>query len=142
MFYFFLYIQDCSINEPVDLRAKTRPGSESDIRQPWNHHCQTFLFRFRLAMTLWRPCWRSFFELIWKCCILLHVRCYMAANIVEWIVEDSGLQNKLSVVWFFNFQVLSASGKFFTSSLAFNQYCYHPATTGNSFFFIEITSFS
>jgi len=93
------------------------------------------LFRFQLSMTLWRPCWRSFFELIWKCCILLHVRCYMAANIVEWIVEDSGLQNKLSVVWFFNFQVLSASGKFFTSSLAFNRYCYHPATTGNSFFY-------
>jgi hypothetical protein len=51
--------------------------------------------------------------------------------------SDSGLQNKLSVVWFFNFQVLSASGKFFTSSLAFNRYCYHPVTTGNSFFLMR-----
>ena len=46
------------------------------------YHCQSFV-----SMTLWRPCWRLFFELIWKCCILLHVRCYMAASIVEWIVE-------------------------------------------------------
>ena len=36
--------------------------------------------------------------------------------------SDSGLQNKLSVVWFFNFQVLSASGKFFTSSLAISRH--------------------
>ncbi len=71
----------------------------------------------------------SWFENAAFCCMF----------VVIWLPTLSS--DKLSVVWFFNFQVLSASGKFFTSSLAFNRYCHHPATIGN-FFFIGITSFS
>ena len=106
------------INSGLFYRWSCGFKSENSAKK-WKWHLATMKpslptipvsFRYQLSKTMWRPCWRSFFELIWKCCILLHVRCYMAANIVEWIVEDSGLQNKLSVVWFFNFQVLLASG--------------------------------
>ena len=107
-------------------------GSESDIWQPWNHHYQPVVVSFP---------WRcdghvgdrssSWFENAAFCCMFVVI---WQPTLTSELSSDSGLQNKLSVVWFFNFQVLSASGKFFTSSLAFNRYCYHPATTGNSFF--------
>ena len=56
--------------------------------------------------------------------------------------SDSGLQNKLSVIWFFNFQFLSASGKLsFHFYFSFQSLCCHSATTGNSFL-KDVTSIS
>jgi hypothetical protein len=90
--------------QPVDLKAKTRPGSESDIWQPWNHHCQPFLFRF--VTNFPRRCdghvgdrSSSWFENAAFCCMFVVI---WQPTLSSELSSDSGLPNKLSVVWGFH----------------------------------------
>ena len=118
-------------------------GSDSDIWQPWTHHFQLFVVLVSLptfhdavtAMLKNGNRSSSWFENAAFCCVF----------VVKWqstLSSDSGLQNKLSVIWFFNFQFFSASGKLsFHFYFSFQSLCCHSATTGNSFL-KDVTSIS
>ena len=86
-----------------------RPPGDADWKWKRHHWQPSLTIRCFLSMTLWRPRWRSFFELM----KMLHsVACSLLWQ--PTLSSDSGVQNKLSVVIF---QLPSPFSKWESSSL-------------------------
>ena len=83
----FIFIFCKWANEPLlDLKAKSaRPPGGADWKWQWHLatmnpsfptiRCTCFVTNFPWRCDGHVEEWKSFFELIWKCCILLRVRC-------------------------------------------------------------------